>query len=80
MGSGPALAAGFLDDSQANLALRNFYFNQDNREGRSGETEEWGQGLRLDYQSGFTQGTFGFGLDAIGLLGLRLDSGGRAGK
>lgn len=29
----------------------------------------------LNYQSGFTDGTVGFGLDAIGLLGLKLDSG-----
>ena len=29
----------------------------------------------LNYQSGFTDGTVGFGLDANGLLGLKLDSG-----
>jgi len=75
-----SVAEGFIDDSHANLSLRNFYINQDNREGTSGQTREWGQGLRLDYQSGFSPGTLGFGMDAIGLLGLRLDSGGRAGK
>lgn len=77
---GVAEADGFIDDSHATLALRNFYFNQDNRDGHAGQTEEWGQGLRLDYQSGYTEGTVGVGLDAIGLLGLRLDGGGRAGK
>lgn len=75
-----ALAKGFIEDSQGTLYLRNFYFNQDNRDGFDGQTEEWGQGLRLDLQSGFTEGTVGAGIDAIGLLGLRLDSGGRAGK
>ncbi|NBF13265.1 OprD family porin [Pseudomonas sp. Fl4BN1] len=75
-----AAPEGVIEDSHASLALRNFYFNQDNRDGDSGQTEEWGQGLRLDYQSGFTQGTLGVGVDAIGLLGVRLDSGGRAGK
>ena len=39
-----------------------------------------GQGFILNYQSGFTQGTVGFGVDALGLLGVRLDGGGRAGK
>lgn len=44
------------------------------------ERVEWAQGFLLDYQSGFTQGTVGVGLDALGLLGLRLDSGrGRSG-
>lgn len=34
----------------------------------------------MDYQSGFTPGTLGFGVDALGLLGVKLDSGrGRSG-
>lgn len=78
----PAAAAGFVEDSKASLTLRNFYFNQDNRESQdyAGQAEEWGQGFVLNYQSGFTEGTVGFGVDAIGLLGVRLDGGGRAGK
>ena len=74
-----ANAAGFIEDSKATLKLRNFYINNDNRD--SGTTknanyqEEWGQGFQLDFTSGFTQGTVGFGVDAIGLLGVRLDSG-----
>ena len=44
------------------------------------ERTEWAQGLLLDYQSGFTQGVLGFGVDASGLLGIKLDSGkGRSG-
>ncbi len=76
-----ANAEGFLDDSKATLKLRNFYINTDNRD--SGTTaaqqkynSEWGQGFQLDFQSGYTAGTVGFGLDALALLGVKLDSGG----
>lgn len=72
-----AFAAGFIEDSKAGVTLRNFYINQDNRSGAAdpSKQEEWGQGFIFNYTSGFTQGTVGFGVDAIGLLGLRLDSG-----
>ena len=40
------------------------------------EASEWGQGFIFNYQSGYTEGTVGFGLDAIGLVGIKLDSGG----
>lgn len=73
-----AVAAGFIEDSKANLTLRNFYINTDNRNGTANPSkqEEWGQGFLLNYTSGFTQGTVGFGVDALGLLGVKLDSGG----
>ncbi|MES2870090.1 MAG: OprD family porin [Pseudomonadota bacterium] len=77
-----ASAAGFIEDSKATLKLRNFYINNDNRDsgahaaGVQSKAEEWGQGFQVDYTSGFTQGTVGFGVDAIALLGVRLDSGG----
>ncbi|MDD0966838.1 MULTISPECIES: OprD family porin [Pseudomonas] len=80
-------AAGFIEDSKATLGLRNFYINTDNRDsaantpankraGVQSKQEEWGQGFDLRFISGYTQGTVGFGIDAIGLLGVRLDSGG----
>ena len=71
-------AAGFIEDSKATLGLRNFYINTDNRNGTAepSRNEEWGQGFDLRFISGYTQGTVGFGIDAIGLLGVRLDSGG----
>ncbi|MDX9675833.1 OprD family porin [Pseudomonas zeae] len=75
-------AAGFIEDSKATLGLRNFYINNDNRDsgtkaaGAQKKNEEWGQGFDLRFISGYTQGTVGFGIDAIGLLGVRLDSGG----
>ncbi|NUT85074.1 OprD family porin [Pseudomonas corrugata] len=72
-----ARAEGFIDDSKANLELRNIYFNQDNRSGSAAPSklEEWGQGFILNFNSGYTQGPVGFGVDALGMLGIRLDSG-----
>lgn len=68
--------AEFLKDSKANLELRNFYFNRDFRQhdAPQNKAEEWAQGFLLRYESGFTEGTVGFGVDAIGLLGVKLDS------
>ncbi|PAU86750.1 outer membrane porin, OprD family [Pseudomonas sp. WN033] len=76
-----ALADGFIEGSSANLELRNIYFNRDFREGTGqSKREEWAQGFLLNIQSGYTQGPVGFGLDAQGLLGVKLDSGrGRTG-
>ncbi|WP_353742462.1 OprD family porin [Pseudomonas fluorescens] len=69
--------ADFLSDSKANLGLKNFYFDNDNRDGTAApsKTEEWAQGFMLDYKSGYTDGQLGFGFDALGLLGVTLDSG-----
>ncbi|BAQ83777.1 MULTISPECIES: OprD family porin [Pseudomonas] len=74
-------AAGFIEDSKATLGLRNFYINTDNRDGHPSATSntrsknaEWGQGFDLRFISGYTQGTVQFGVDAIGLYGVRLDS------
>ena len=73
-----ATAAGFIEDSKATLGLRNFYFDRDdkNTANSNNEASEWGQGFIFNYQSGYTEGTVGFGLDAIGLVGIKLDSGG----
>ena len=73
-----ATAAGFIEDSKATLGLRNFYFdrNDKNTANSNSEASEWGQGFIFNYQSGYTEGTVGFGLDAIGLVGIKLDSGG----
>lgn len=70
-------AAGLIEDSHARLEARNIYFNQDNRSGsaKPSKMEEWGQGFLFDFTSGYTEGTVGVGVDALGMLGLRLDSG-----
>ncbi|MEG0858941.1 MAG: OprD family porin [Pseudomonas sp.] len=74
---------GFLEDSQLNVKTRMLYFSRDFRNvpnDSQSRVEETGLGFLGTYESGFTQGTVGFGVDAIGMLGLKLDSGkGRAG-
>ena len=73
----PVAQAAFIADSSASLTATNIYLNRDFREGEAqSKREEWGQGFLLDIQSGYTEGTVGFGLDALGTLGLKLDSGG----
>jgi hypothetical protein len=86
--------ADFIKDSKASLELRNFYMNRDYRQdgnpnppgvtGKPGEfrskSEEWAQGFLLRFESGYTDGTVGVGVDALGTLGVKLDSGrGRTG-
>jgi hypothetical protein len=73
--SAPA-SADFIKDSKASLELRNFYFNRDYRQANAAQSkqEEWAQGFLLRYESGFTEGLIGVGFDAIGLVGVKLDS------
>ncbi|CDF84292.1 hypothetical protein PKB_2945 [Pseudomonas knackmussii B13] len=68
--------AEFIADSKASLELRNFYFNRDFRQEAAPQSkqEEWAQGFLLRYESGYTDGPVGFGVDALGLLGVKLDS------
>lgn len=76
----PSMAqAAFIEDTKAGLELRNFYMNRDFRDNAStanSKAEEWAQGFILRVESGYTEGTVGFGIDALGLLGVKLDSGG----
>ncbi|WP_095080804.1 OprD family porin [Pseudomonas sp. Irchel s3h17] len=75
-----ALAAesGFIEDTSATLQARNYYFSRDFSDivgaNPQSKAEEWAQGFILNVKSGYTQGTVGFGMDVIGLLGLKLDS------
>lgn len=72
----PSMAqAAFIEDTKAGLELRNFYMNRDFREGAGqAKADEWAQGFLLRVESGFTEGPVGFGVDALGLLGVKLDS------
>lgn len=76
----PALvqAGGFIEDTSATLQARNYYFSRDYSDivgpNQQSKAEEWAQGFILNVKSGYTPGTVGFGVDAIGLLGLKLDS------
>lgn len=72
--AGPSSAA-FIEDSKASVELRNFYLNRDFRSGAGqSKAEEWAQGFILKMESGYTEGPIGFGVDALGLLGVKLDS------
>lgn len=69
---------GFVEDSKLEVLSRNFYLNSDYRTpspaGKSYKAE-WAQGFISSFESGFTPGTLGFGLDAHGFLGMKLDGG-----
>ena len=71
---------GFIEDSKLDLHARTLYFNRDFRDGDAtsygkGYREDFGLGLKAIYESGFTQGTVGFGVDVFGMTGIRLDGG-----
>lgn len=69
---------GFVEDSNLVLLNKNFYFNRDFRNNTGGQSyrEEWAHGVMANFESGYTQGTVGFGVDAHAALGIKLDSGG----
>jgi len=67
---------GFIAGSSLNLHLRNAYFNRDSHNQGARDTREWGQGAVARFESGYTPGTVGFGLDAHAMLGVKLDGGG----
>ncbi|WP_341781211.1 OprD family porin [Ectopseudomonas mendocina] len=75
---------GFIEDSSFNIFNRVLYMNRDFRNGPNGAStsanpagyrEETGLGIRLLYESGFTQGTVGVGFDAHSLTSIKIDSG-----
>lgn len=76
-GIAPVSQAAFFEDSSATFETRNMYFNRDFRDGTSSQQskrDEWAQGFMLNFESGYTEGTVGFGLDALGMVGIKLDS------
>ncbi|MCQ4311971.1 OprD family porin [Pseudomonas stutzeri] len=90
LASSQSESEGFVEGSSLTIFNRNLYMNRDFRDNGNGGTatengqsyrEEWGHGFIGTFESGFTQGTIGVGVDAIGLLGVKLDTGrGRAGN
>jgi len=72
-------SADFIADSKASVELRNFYFNRDFRNGsptsQRDNAAEWAQGVLLKFESGYTAGTVGLGLDVLGMYGVKLDGG-----
>lgn len=76
-GVAPLSQAAFFEDSTATFETRNMYFNRDFRDGTSAQQskrDEWAQGFMLNLESGYTEGTVGFGVDALGMMGIKLDS------
>ncbi|VVN74797.1 Porin D [Pseudomonas fluorescens] len=81
---------GFVEDSSFNVKTRMLYMNRDFKNEnlrtspsgeRQGYREETGVGMHAIFESGFTQGTIGVGVDAFGLGSIKLDSGrGRTGN
>ncbi|WP_338807516.1 OprD family porin [Pseudomonas chlororaphis] len=67
----------FFKDAKTDLVLRNYYFNRDFRDpgAAKSKVEEWAQGFILKFNSGYTPGVVGFGLDGIAMFGVKLDSG-----
>ncbi len=67
----------FFKDSSTQIMARNFYLNRDfhnNGPNTQSYREEWAQGFIGTFTSGFTPGTLGIGIDAMGLYGMKLDS------
>lgn len=86
--AGQADSNGFIEDSHLQLLNRSMYFNRQvkgdgHHENAHNQRDprDWSYGLLANYESGFTQGTVGFGVDAFGYLALKLDGGnGHAGS
>src|SRR5690554_5641519 len=70
LGMSQFAVADFVKDSKLSLDMRNYYFAQETDGGNEGG--QWGQGFRLNFQSGFTAGAVGFGVDAFGAVGYKL--------
>lgn len=67
--------ASFIEEMSSSLEFKNYYIHRDYPQS-SGQTEraEWAQGFLLRLDSGFTEGPIGFGVDTLGMYGLKLDS------
>jgi imipenem/basic amino acid-specific outer membrane pore len=70
-------SSGFVADSNLTLLNKNYYFARDNRASGADPSriEEWAHGMLLTYESGFTQGPVGFGVDLHAGGAIKLDSG-----
>jgi imipenem/basic amino acid-specific outer membrane pore len=86
MASSQEESKGFFEDQSLNVHSRILYMNRDFKNENAvakdqSYREETGLGVRTTYESGFTQGTVGFGVDALVNSMVKLDSGrGRTGN
>ena len=65
---------GLIEDGHLTFLTRNMYWHHDGH-GGGADKREWGQGFRLDYNSGYTQGLVGFGIDLSAYAAIKLDGG-----
>src|SRR5690606_31390241 len=73
LGMSQFAAADFVKDSKLSLDLRNYYFTQDDQNSATKtDMGQWAQGFMLNYKSGYTAGTVGFGVDLLGGAGYEL--------
>ncbi|WP_447793817.1 OprD family porin [Pseudomonas farris] len=80
MASSQEESKGFFEDQSLTAKTRFEYMNRDFKNGArnnadSGYRQESGLSELLTYESGFTQGTVGFGLDAMAMGAVKLDGG-----
>lgn len=82
MASSQDESKGFLEDQSLKLKTRMEYMNRDFKNGAgngtsgtAGYRQDTGVSQLLTYESGFTQGTVGFGLDAMAMGSVKLDGG-----
>lgn len=73
MAAGQVDSKGFVEDSSLVINTRNAYINRDYKNGNE-DRGEWGQAFMGIFNSGFTQGTIGVGVDAFGFYAINLDS------
>lgn len=69
--------ADFLADSKTEVEATNYYMNTDyrNSDAAQSKSEEWAQGFNAKFESGFTEGTVGVGVDVMAGAAFKLDSG-----
>nr|MDC5352966.1 OprD family porin [Acinetobacter baumannii]MDO7413334.1 OprD family outer membrane porin [Acinetobacter baumannii] len=72
--------ADFFHDSSSSLMLQNYFFESEYRNEKTttrpqqSKKEEWAQGATLNFNSGYTEGKVGVGLDISAMLGAKLYS------
>ena len=73
--SSSVFAGNFIDNSTVDLTTRNFYFDRDYQEqSKYPAAKDWTQGFILKANSGYTEGTIGFGIDILATAGFKLDA------
>ena len=68
--------ANFIDDQKVSVTARNYQFDRNftAEDAPYPAAREWAQAFIFNYQSGYTEGLIGLGLDLQADLGLKLDS------